>query len=134
MSSGRGAQYMIRSMILAGDVGGTKILLGLFRPNGERPDSILVREYATLDFDSLDDAVGAFAEETNTDHVDAIAIGVAGPVTGQAARLTNVPWLADLAPVTERFHGCPSLLLNDLEAMASSIPVLDPDELAILQE
>ena len=121
-------------MILAGDVGGTKALLGLFRPSGDRPASVVVREYATLDFDSLDDVVAAFAEETNTQHVDAVVIGVAGPVTGDVARMTNVPWLADVSPVAGRFHECPALLLNDLEAMASSIPVLEPDELAVLQE
>lgn len=125
---------MMPPMILAGDVGGTKTLLGLFRAGGDRPASVLVREYATLDFDSLDDVVGAFAEETNTTRVDAVSIGVAGPVTGDVARLTNVPWLADISTVAQRFAHCPTLLLNDLEAMASSIPVLEPDELAILQE
>jgi glucokinase len=124
-------------VLLAGDVGGTKTLLGLFRAGqgrDARPTQTLVREFATLDFDSLDDVVAAFAEETNTTEVDAIAIGVAGPVTGHVARLTNVPWVADVSVVAERFGGCPSLLLNDLEAMGSSIPVLEPDELATLQE
>jgi glucokinase len=121
-------------MILAGDVGGTKTLLGLFRAGGDRPAPVIVREFATLDFDSLDDLVGAFAEETNTREIDAVAIGAAGPVTGDVARMTNVPWLADISVVAQRFHGCPTLLLNDLEAMASSIPVLEPDELAVLQE
>jgi glucokinase len=122
------------SMWLAGDVGGTKTLLGLFRPPAERPASSVVREYATLDFDSLDDIVGAFVEETNAAQIDAVAIGVAGPVTGHVARLTNVPWLADISVVGERLGDCPVLLLNDLEAMASAVPVLEPDELAVLQE
>lgn len=126
-------------MLLAGDVGGTKTLLGLFRPgtrgrDDARPTQAVVREYATLDFDSLDDVVAAFAEETNTTAIDALAIGVAGPVTGHVARLTNVPWVADVSVVGERFGGCPVLLLNDLEAMGSSVPVLEPDELATLQE
>jgi len=125
---------MMPPMILAGDVGGTKTLLGLFRAGGDRPASVLVREYATLDFDSLDELVAAFSEETNTQHIDAVAVGVAGPVTGDVARMTNVPWVADISVVSQRFKGCPALLLNDLEAMASSIEVLEPDELAILQE
>jgi glucokinase len=121
-------------VLLAGDVGGTKTLLGLFRPAaGERPARVVVREYATLDFDSLDDLVSTFAEETNTTSIQAVAVGVAGPVTGSVARLTNVPWTADVSVVGERFGGCPTLLLNDLEAMGSSIPVLEPDELATLQ-
>ena len=120
-------------MLLAGDVGGTKTLLGLFRRGGERPAPALVREYATVDFTSLDDVVGTFVEETNTKGVDAVCIGVAGPVTGHVARLVNVPWIADISVVAERLD-CPVKLLNDLEAMASAVPVLEPDELAILQE
>jgi glucokinase len=126
-------------VLLAGDVGGTKTLLGLFRAGGPeradaRPAPTVVREYATLDFDSLDDVVAAFAEDTGTTALDAVAIGVAGPVPGHVARLTNVPWVADVSVVSERFDGCPFLLLNDLEAMGSSVPVLEPDELATLQE
>jgi glucokinase len=121
-------------MLLAGDVGGTKTLLGLFRAGRERPAPGIVREYATLDFDSLDDAVRTFVEETDTRDVDAACIGVAGPVTGSVARLVNVPWLADISVVGERLGGCPAKLLNDLEAMASAVPVLEPEELAVLQE
>ena len=54
-----------------------------------------MREYATLDFDSLDDIVGAFLDETGAGDIEAVCVGVAGPVTGMVARLTNVPWLAD---------------------------------------
>lgn len=122
-------------MLLAGDVGGTKTLLGLFRPaNGDRPDLVLVREYPTTDFDSLVDVVRTFSEETDTTSIDAAAVGVAGPVTGTTARLTNVPWIADITDVSAFFDGCPGVLLNDLEAMGYSVGVLEPDELAILQE
>jgi glucokinase len=55
-------------------------------------------------------------------------------VTDQVARLTNVPWVVDAAAVTpaagiRRVH-----ILNDLEAMAHSVAVLEPSELAILQQ
>src|SRR5215471_5265149 len=121
-------------MFLAADVGGTKTLMGLYRPRGERPHPQIVREYATLDFDSLDDIVGTFLEETGARDIEAVCVGVAGPVTGMVARLTNVPWLADLSVVAERFESRPAQLLNDLEAMAYAVPVLEPDEIAVLQE
>ena len=121
-------------MFLAADVGGTKTLMGLYRPRGDRPHAHVVREYATLDFDSLDDIVGAFLDETGARDIEAVCVGVAGPVSGMVARLTNVPWLADLSVVADRFDGRPAQLLNDLEAMAYAVPVLEPDELAVLQE
>src|SRR5262249_28774501 len=118
-------------MLLAGDVGGTKTLIGLFQPapaggakTSGRPQSQVVRAYAALGFNSLDDIVSAFLDETSAGQIDAVSIGVAGPVTGHRARLTNVPWLADISVVSERLHDCPALLLNDLEAMASAIPEL----------
>jgi glucokinase len=120
-------------MLLAADVGGTKTLMGLYEQDGERPRSRVIREYATLDFDSLDDIVETFLDETGMPQLDAVCIGVAGPVTGLVARLTNVPWLADASVVADRLE-CPVRLLNDLEAMAYAVPVLEPDELAVLQE
>jgi glucokinase len=121
-------------MLLAADVGGTKSLVGLFRQRKERPESQVVREYHTLDFDSLDEIIAAFVEETGTRDVDAVCIGIAGPVSGLVARLTNVPWLADASVVAERFEDRPVMLVNDLEAMAYAVPVLEPEELAVLQE
>jgi glucokinase len=121
-------------MILAADMGGTKTLAGLFRRGGERPELQVVREFATLDFDSLDEILTTFMEETGVGRIEAVAVGVAGPVTGLAARLTNVPWMADLSPMADRLAGVPVELLNDLEAMAYAIPVLEPEELVILQD
>jgi glucokinase len=122
-------------MLLAADVGGTKTLIGLFRSGDERPRPQVVREYGTLDFDSLDDIVRVFLDETGgAPRIDAVCIGVAGPVTGLVARLTNVPWLADASAIADHLGDCPVQLVNDLEAMAHAVPVLEPDELAVLQD
>lgn len=121
-------------MLLAGDIGGTKTLLGLFEPSGDRPRPLVVREYGTLEFDSLEELIDVFLEETRAEQqLRGFCLGVAGPVNGLAARLTNVPWLADVSVFAERWPDCPVRLLNDLEAMAYAVPVLDPDELAVLQ-
>ena len=50
-------------MILAGDIGGTKTLLGLFDERPARPRPVVVREYTTLDFADLCAMVGRFAAE-----------------------------------------------------------------------
>lgn len=121
-------------MLLAGDLGGTKTLLGLFEPADDRPRPLVVREYTTLDFDGLDELVQVFLDDTRAEsQLRGLCLGVAGPVTGLVARLTNVPWLADASVFAERWPGCPVRLLNDLEAMAHAVPVLEPEELAVLQ-
>jgi len=128
-------------MLLAGDIGGTRARLGLFDlaharrgAGSDRPRLRVVREFVTLDFESLDELVQTFLDETGGAAVDAACFGVAGPVTGLVARLTNVPWLVDAAPLADRLGGGPVDLVNDLEALASAVPVLEADELVMLQE
>jgi glucokinase len=121
-------------MLLAADVGGTKTRLGWFRAGAGRPEQTLVREYPTETFATLDEAVQHFLSETAPSPIDAFCAGVAGPVRGSVARLVNAPWVADLDVLRRQLRGCPATLLNDLEAMAWAIPVLEPDELAVLQE
>ena len=121
-------------MLLAGDIGGSKTLLGLFARAPGRPERVDVRSVVTREYPSLDAIIEQFLEKHGgAAAVQAATFGVAGPIVDQAARLTNVPWLVDAAGVRTRF-GIPRVrLLNDLEAMAWSIPVLRPDELAVLQ-
>src|SRR4051812_44300201 len=122
-------------MLLAGDIGGTKTLLGLFGRTPDRPSSIEVGEFATLDYDGLVPMIREFLKGRNVDarRIEAATFGVAGAITDQVARLTNVPWLVDAHDVA----GAAALrhvhLLNDLEAMAFAVPVLEPNELAVLQ-
>ena len=47
---------------LAGDVGGTKTLLGLFEAASPRPRPVATREFATLDFPDLAAMIAAFLE------------------------------------------------------------------------
>jgi len=122
-------------VLLAADVGGTKTLLGLYTRAPERPVRIETGEFITLEYDSLVPMIREFlkAEGVEPRAVAAATFGVAGAVTDQVARLTNVPWLVDAAAIGQaaglrRVH-----LLNDLEAMAHSVPVLEPGELATLQ-
>lgn len=123
-------------MLLAGDVGGTKTLIGLFAPGPRRPAAIDTRTYRTLDFSDLSAIASEFLRSTGTSaqHIDAACFGVAGPVESRRAKLTNVPWVVDVDAMgrqlpTPRIH-----LLNDLEALAWSVSVLEADEIETLQE
>ncbi len=124
-----------RAMLLAGDIGGTKTLLGLFSRAPERPAPIEVGEFATLDYDGVVPMIREFLKARGVEprSVAAATFGVAGAITDQVARLTNVPWLVDAAAVSEAAGLRHVHLLNDLEAMAYAVPVLEPHELAVLQ-
>jgi glucokinase len=123
-------------VLLAADVGGTKTLLGLFKQAPERPSRIEAGEFVTLEYDSLVPMIREFlkAEGVEPRAIAAATFGVAGAVTDQVARLTNVPWLVDAAAIGQAASLRRVHLLNDLEAMAHSVSVLEPDELAMLQQ
>jgi glucokinase len=121
-------------MLLAGDVGGTKTLLGLFKAGPKRPLAVHVAEFVTLDFPALEPMVRSFLESqgAGTDDLDAVCFGVAGAVTDQVAHLTNVPWRVDRAAITSALGVARVRVLNDLEALAYGVTVLEPQELAQL--
>src|ERR1044071_3099015 len=80
-------------MILAGDIGGTKTLLGLFERGDERPRPLFTHSYPTNDFPSFSAILDAFARDAARPlSIAAAALGVAGPVLGGTARLTNIAW------------------------------------------
>ena len=122
-------------MLLAADVGGTKTLLGLFARAPERPTRIEVGEFITLDYDNLAPMIREFLKANGVEAraIEAATLGVAGAVTDQVARMTNVPWVVDAAAVTQAANLRRVHVINDLEAMAFSVAVLEPEELAFLQ-
>jgi glucokinase len=122
-------------MLLAGDIGGTKTLLGLFEEHTPRPRRIAARAFGTVDYHDLLTIIGEFLEDdaVKGSEIGSACFGVAGPVINEAAELTNVPWKVDARSVTERFKFGRVQLLNDLQALACSIPVLEAPEVHVLQ-
>jgi glucokinase len=121
-------------MLFAGDLGGTKTLLGLFERGDQRPRPIASHMYPTQEFISFTAILDAFALDVGpTMDIEAAAVGVAGPVVEQRARLTNIDWDVTAEAISRRLDTRHVTLLNDLEAMARSVPVLNEDELVTLQ-
>src|ERR1043166_4657488 len=121
-------------MILAGDVGGTKTLLGLFERSA-RPRPVATHSYPTNGFPSFTAILDAFARDVDRPFtLAAAAVGVAGPVIGRTAKLTNITWDIAADEITARFSTTRVQLLNDLEALATSVDVLEGSEIEVLQQ
>ena len=116
-------------LILAGDVGGTKTDLGLFKHSAGTLELVREHRYATAKFDSLEavcvDFVGAGA-------VNAACLGVPGPIIDGRAHATNVPWELSSATLSRALKGVPVRLLNDLAAIAYGMVNLKPSEFVVL--
>jgi len=119
-------------VILAGDVGGTKTSLALYRREAggllrDRMATYRSREHAGLDT-ILRDFLGGGAA------VERACIGAAGPIENGRCRLTNLDWEVDEASLRRTLGVRGAYLINDLQATASSLPFLQASERATLQK
>ena len=123
-------------LLLAGDIGGTKSLLGVFDAGARRPRPLAIRSFTTRDYDGLDAIVAEFLRDDAVPggSIESACFGLAGPVLGHRARLTNVPWTVDALELAAHFHIPRVDLLNDLESAAYGVTVLEPSEVHVLRE
>jgi glucokinase len=120
-----------KAVVLAGDIGGTKTLLGLYRV--EDGTLALLREklYATRDFKTLEEVASDFL--TGTGAIDAACFGVPGPIIGGVSHATNVPWTMEERALARALKVPGARLINDLEATAYGMLQLRENEMAVLQ-
>ncbi|MGE5615573.1 MAG: ROK family protein [Bacillota bacterium] len=123
--------------ILAGDVGGTKILLeaGDIRSGAWSPQ--LARRYESSEV-TFAEAIAEFMREwdatrKSTQRIASAAFGAAGPVVGNKVKMTNRPWSVDGDMVMRRFGVARVLVVNDLQASARGLELLAGKEMRTIQ-
>ena len=79
-------------MILAGDVGGTKVHLALFDFSEGKLTHTRDKQYPAREYTGLEEIVREFMAPDKT---SAACFGVPGPVREGRLRLTNLPWTLD---------------------------------------
>jgi glucokinase len=119
-------------MILAGDIGGTKVNLAFFgeglRLKPENLDSFPSRDYA-----SLEEIARKFLAERNL-KADYACFGIAGPVKKHRVAVTNLPWVITEKDMKEALGLKNVWLINDLEANAHGIYGLLPGDFVTLNK
>ena len=124
--------------VLAGDLGGTKILLELSRARGNAVEVLFERRYAAAQYAGLEAILRVFLAEFAArgeapPDIEQACFGVAGPVTGKRVRLTNLPWEIDTAALEQHLGIGSVLLVNDFVAAAHGLDELGPQALVTLQ-
>jgi len=121
-------------MILAGDVGGTKVHLALYSFESGRLRAICDRKYPAHEFAQLDDVVTKFLSTENVDRSQIVAacFGCPGPVRAGRIKLTNLPWVLDVRELAHSLAIEHIFLINDLEANGYGIPELAADKIVTL--
>ncbi|HEY6846387.1 MAG TPA: glucokinase [Terracidiphilus sp.] len=118
-------------MILAGDVGGTKVDLALYDFFNGKLEYTRDKVYKAKDYPGLEVIVKEFL---GADQVTAACFGVPGPVRNGRLRLTNLPWTLDSRELSFGLGIEHVFLINDLEANGYGIAELTPDQIFTLSE
>ena len=118
-------------MLLAGDIGGTKTALAVFSPEAGPRAPLAEVTFPSGRYPSLEALAREFLAQVNLT-VERASFGVPGPVVAGRATITNLPWVVDEKHIQEALGLSSVRLLNDLETIASAVPVLSPADLHTL--
>ena len=126
-------------MILAGDVGATKILLEVGDFRSDRWEAKLGRRYSTTEIDNFPSLLTSFLGEWNQvrgkdERITGAGFGVAGPALGNKVKMTHRPITVDGDAIGERFLIPKVRVANDLAAAARAVDTLSSRDLVTIQD
>jgi glucokinase len=118
-------------MILAGDVGGTKVHLALYDFVNGQLKYLRDARFPAKDYSGLEEIVREFF---GGEQISSACFGVPGPVRDGRLRLTNLPWTLDSRELAHLLKIEHVFLINDLEANGYGIAELKADQIYTLAE
>jgi glucokinase len=118
--------------VLAGDIGGTKTRLGVFRGSEKDVQLLKTRTFPSARYHGLEQMVGEFLDPG--ERIAAACFGVAGPVVGGIAIATNLPWKISERSLKKHLSISAVSLINDLVANAFGIEVMGSKDFVVLNQ
>jgi glucokinase len=114
-------------MILAGDVGGTKVRLALF--DDEKGKQFTdEQKFASKEFADFASLLKKFLEKENGKKITRASFGIAGPIQDGKCQATNLPWIISAKDLEAELKIPKVHLINDLEANAWGLRCLSNEE------
>jgi glucokinase len=120
-------------MLIAGDIGGTKTDLAIYSNESGPHVPLAQTEVHSADYSSLQAIVTEFLAQVKMS-VDVASFDVAGPVIDGHVKTTNLPWVMDEISMAKDLKLKSVHLMNDLEAVARSVPVLRAADLLTINK
>lgn len=120
-------------MILAGDIGGTKTVIGLFEAVDNRLHVLRKETFPSRNYSVFEEILNQFMGPGSRPPLHVACFGVAGPVIEGKSKATNLPWELDERRLAEALRVPRVKLLNDLEAAACGMLHLEPADICVLQ-
>ena len=124
--------------LLACDLGGTKVLLGIYEKGDKNnpPKEILKEHYLSSEWDSfyliLDDFLN---QKCRNIVIPKIAcFGIAGPIDGNHAKITNLNWSISKLKLEKSYNFQKVELINDFAILIYGIPYIYKNQFKTIQE
>jgi glucokinase len=127
------------TVLLAGDIGGTKTILRLVRQENDTTWSTLdEQKFVSGDFPSLTPLVQRFLSlaqphSGSSTPPQRACFAIAGPIVDQKAQLTNLPWQVEAEALSQELGIKRIALINDFSAVGYGVLVLSSQDLLPLQ-
>ncbi len=116
---------------LAVDIGGTKTDVALFLSSDESFTPVVTKRYSSRRAAGIEEIISDFLAEHRI-RCELISIGIAGVVGEDRAQVTNLPWTITKERMASLGFSEVSMI-NDMTAVAASLPLLGEDDLYCLQ-
>ena len=120
------------TLILAGDIGGTKTNLAVFA-DGHLAQPLAEASFVSKDYRDLETMITEFLATCGW-AVGFAAFGVAGPVIDGRAKITKLPWIIDSEAIKREFQLLEVVVVNDLVATAHGAVSLPDSDLICLNQ
>jgi glucokinase len=120
-------------MILAGDIGGTNTRLALFIWERGQFRAVAEAAFPSREHASLDEIVVKFVSSQRLP-VERAAFGIAGPIKNGRCEATNLAWVVDGRELAGELNIENVVLINDLEANAYGIALLESKDFVVLNQ
>ncbi|HRP33988.1 MAG TPA: glucokinase [Agriterribacter sp.] len=118
------------SIVLCGDVGATKTNLALFSIDNDSYQLLKEEQLVSNAYDHIAGLTHDFMQ--GAPQPNAVCFGVAGPVLKGHAKLSNLKWEIDISEIKTQFPQARVHLINDLEATAYGLAVLDEEDTEVI--
>ena len=123
---------------LACDLGGTKVLLGIFKKdvNTNTPNLIFKKKYVSSEWDSIDTILEDFLKNEckNINHPFSACFAVAGPISNNNAEIINLSWNISRDGLKKKFKFKSCELVNDFAVQIYGIPFLKKNQYSAIQK
>jgi len=118
-------------MFLAGDIGGTNTRVAIFDGDPYHLTAVVADIYPSRQHKGLDEIAKDFVSKHRLP-LEAASFGIAGPIRNGRCETSNLPWIVDAAEMAAELGLEHVTLLNDLEANAHGVALLQDSDFEVV--